>query len=169
MKLRKLTAVSAGAMLALSTFAAPHLAQAQDNSVAGDEYISFESSQGTEINPGETITFEADYLADDVGIWNAYPDETDHIFNWDIDFDRWVGTVTVTAPSEPEVQEEEHTNVVDYGEHDIHIRTSEWTSYMLTLDFQPEDVDEPEDPEDPSSVADVREQLRNLSSNLSSF
>lgn len=181
MKLRKFVAASVGTMLALSLSSAPLLATATEPGSEpvtdkeweeGAQEISFESSQGTVITPGETITFTPDRRDDGVGIATAYMNNSDHFFNWDLAYDRDAATLTLTAPGTPEEQKEAgRTNIVDYGEHDVHIRTSNWNSYLLTVDFQPEEPEEPEqpeEPEDPSSIADLSDQLRSLSSNLSS-
>lgn len=133
----------------------------------GDEVgeISFDSSQDAEINPGETLTLSPDDREDNVFIETINAD-TETAEAWQAE-GLETGEVKITAPAAPEEQEEGVD--VPYGEYDFTLVANTGFEYELTLNFVAEEEDDtPEEPEEPSSVADVRDQLRNLSSNLSS-
>lgn len=137
------------------------------NDVTGDEVgeISFDSSQDAEINPGETLTLSPDDREDNVFIETINAD-TETAEAWQAE-GLETGEVKITAPAAPEEQEEGVD--VPYGEYDFTLVANTGFEYELTLNFVAEEEDDtPEEPEEPSSVADVRDQLRNLSSNLSS-
>lgn len=138
---------------------------AGDDDTAGDEQgeISFESSQGSKITPGETLVLSPDDADEGVFVEtiNADPATADA---WAAETNEETGEVTITAPAAPEEQEEGVD--VEYGEHVFTLVTNSGYEYELTLNFAAEEQEE--EPEEPSSAADIREDLRNLSSNLSS-
>lgn len=141
---------------------------ADDGADAGDETgdISFESSQGKEITPGETLTLTPDDREVNVFI-EKFKADPGTAAAWTAEADEETGEVKITAPAAPEDQEEGVD--VEYGEHTFTLVTNTGFEYELTLNFVAgEEDDAPEDPEEPSSISDVREQLRNLSSDLSS-
>ncbi len=167
MKFRKMTAGVAAATIALAGLTAPQvLAQepgtepVTDEEIAqGLEEISFESSEGTEFLPNETITLTADEVGEGIKIRNAYIELAPGVSTtkWDIDRDvteEGLPTLTITAPDAPE---EQYGEPLDYGTYTVHIRTSNWNSYKFDIEFVEEKTPEPVNPIDLSSDIDFKE------------
>ena len=167
MKLRKFSAGIAALALSFSAISAPQaLAQepgtepvTEEELAQGLEEISFESSEGTEFLPGETLTLTADSVGDGIEIRTAYieiaPGES--TTKWNIVRgvnDEGLPTLTITAPDAPEDQFGEP---LDYGTYTVHIRTSNWNSYLFDVEFVEEKTEEPA-PVDPD-LSDLNSSL----------
>ena len=167
MKFRKMTAGVAAATIALAGLTAPQaLAQEPGTEPVTDEEIaeglkevSFESSEGTEFLPGETITLTADRVGEDIEIRNAYIELSPGVSTAQWDVKRGVNeeglpTLTITAPDAPGEQFGER---LDYGTYTVHLRTSKWNSYKFDIEFVEEKTPEPVNPIDLSSDIDFKE------------
>ena len=163
MKIRTLTAGVAAATIALTGLSAPQvLAQepgtepvTEEELAQGLEEISFESSEGTEFLPGETITLTADSVGEGIDIRNAYIELSPGVSTtkWAIERgvnDEGLPTLTVTAPAAPEDQV---GTPLDYGTYKIHIRTSNWNSYLFDIAFVEEKTEEPAPDPDPTELS----------------
>lgn len=113
----------------------------------GLEEISFESSDGTYVLPGQTIELTADAVGEGIQIRNAYietaPGETS--VKWNVKRsvnDEGLPVLSITAPAAPE---EQSGAIQEYGEYKVHVRTSNWNSYYFTINFAPAlpEVEEP--------------------------
>lgn len=164
---RKMTAGVAAATIALAGLTAPQaLAQEPGTEpVTGEEIaeglkeVSFESSEGTEFLPGETITLTADKVGEDIEIRNAYIELAPGVstVKWDIQRgvnEEGLPTLTITAPDAPGEQFGER---LDYGTYTVHLRTSKWNSYKFDIEFVEEKTPEPVNPIDLSSDIDFKE------------
>lgn len=149
-----MTAGVAAATIALAGLTAPQaLAQEPGTEPVTDEEIaeglkevSFESSEGTEFLPGETITpLTADRVGEDIEIRNAYIELSPGVSTAQWDVKRGVNeeglpTLTITAPDAPE---EQYGEPLDYGTYTVHIRTSNWNSYKFDIEFVEKKTPEP--------------------------
>ena len=162
MKLRTLTAGVAATTIALAGLTAPQALAAEpgtepvteDELNQGLEEISFESSEGTEFLPGETLTLTADSVGEGIEIRNAYIELAPGVSTtkWKIDRgvnDEGLPTLTITAPDAPEEQIGEP---LDYGTYTVHIRTSNWNSYLFDVEFVEKKTEEPA-PVDPIELS----------------
>lgn len=167
MKFRKMTAGVAAATIALAGLTAPQaLAQEPGTEPVTDEEIaeglkevSFESSEGTEFLPGETITLTADRVGEDIEIRSAYIELAPGFstVKWGVKRDvndAGLPTLTITAPEAPENQS---GDVLNYGTYTVHIRTSNWNSYKFDIEFVEEKTPEPVNPIELSSDIDFKE------------
>lgn len=165
MTTRKFAAGIAAIALSLGTITAPQvLAQEPGTEPVTDEEIqeglkdmSFQSSDGTEILPGETITLTADTVAEGVEIRNAYVELSPgySTTKWDVDKgvnEEGLPTLTITAPDAPEEQTGE---IMDYGEYLVHIRTSNWNSAYFTINFVEEKTPEPVAPSSSAALEEL--------------
>lgn len=170
MKKSKIVAGISALAISLSAFSAPQVLASETNTQqAGgiqvpesSPEISFESSNGTEIIPEETIVFTADDWDEGTTIRNAYiqlePGYSTPL--WDVEHDvneDGAPQVTITAPETPE--EQITADPLDYGEYLVRIRTSKWNDVYFTVNFVEEYTPEEES---------IWDRLTQLSSNLSS-
>ncbi|MCS5480797.1 hypothetical protein NYP18_14215 [Corynebacterium sp. YIM 101645] len=171
MKTRKLTAGIAAIALSFAAISAPQAIAAEPGTepVTNEELkeglkdISFESHDGAYITPGETLTLTADRVAEGVEIRNAYieiaPGKTSAL--WDVKRsvnDEGLPVLEITAPDEPEKQ---FGTTQEYGEYKVHIRTSNWNSYLFNINFAEE---KPKKEFELSSELDFKELLDKASS-----
>lgn len=148
MKTRKLTAGIAAIAISFAAFSAPQAIAAEPGTEPvteeeikeGLKEISFESHDGSYILPGETLTLTADSVGEGIEIRNAYietaPGHTSA--QWDVKRsvnEDGLPVLEITAPAAPE---EQTGTVQEYGEYTVHVRTSNWNSYLFTINFAEE-------------------------------
>lgn len=162
MKLRTLTAGVVAATIAFAGLSAPQILAAEPGTepvteeeiAKGLEEISFESSKGTEFLPDETITLTADSVGEGIEIRNAYietaPGESTALWNVQRGVnEEGLPTLTITAPTTPD---EQFGKTQEYGDYTVHIRTSNWNSYLFDIKFVEEKTEEPA-PSDPFELS----------------
>lgn len=152
---RKLISGIAASALALGVLGAPAAYAYEpgnepvtDEEIAqGLEEISFESSNGAYILPGQTIDLTADAVGEGIEIRNAYIETAlgETSLKWTVKRsvnEEGLPVLSITAPAAPE---EQSGAIQEYGEYKVHVRTSNWNSYYFTINFAPElpEVEEP--------------------------
>ncbi|WP_018296031.1 hypothetical protein [Corynebacterium lubricantis] len=148
MHIRKIAAGTVAIALSVGAFSAPQaLAVEPGNEPVtseeleqGAQEISFESSKGSYITPGETITLTADTVGEGIQIRNAYVETAagETSVKWKVARsvnDEGLPVLTITAPDAPENQS---GAIQEYGEYKVHIRTSNWNSYLFEINFAAE-------------------------------
>lgn len=182
MKLRKLTAGVAAVALSFAAVSAPQATAFERSSLPTPKIeneaeqkaeqlpVSFESSDGTYITPGESLVLTADQIGEDVLIRNAYvetaPNQTNTKWNLERTLnDEGLPVFTITAPDAPS---EQSGTKQEYGEYRVHVRYSSpatgWESYYFNINFAEEKPEEepaaPENPFDLTSKIDFEELLK---------
>lgn len=161
MKKRTLIAGAAAVALAMSTLGMPsaYAYEPGGEPVTAEEVaqglaeISFATSDGAYIEPGQTIELTADAVGEGIAIRNAYietaPGQTSP--QWRIARSVNEDGLPVLAITAPVAPEEQFGATQEYGEYTVHIHTSNWNSYYLTINFVEEApvIEEPvvEEPE----------------------
>lgn len=168
MTTRKFAAGIAAIALSLGTITAPQvLAQEPGTEPVTDEEleqgqkeISFQSSDGTEFLPNETITLTADRVGEGVRIGNAYIEISPghSTTQWNVVKgvnEEGLPTLTITAPKVPE---EQVGTKAEFGEYKMHVRTAGpdgWNSYLFTVNFVEEKTPEPVAPSSSAALEEL--------------